>query len=116
MELSEKDLPKIIAFAEKELENPIFPMKNAMELMIKSWKDDYITFVFEAYKFENEEYLNRRYEESLSYKGKSTNNGENLEWFSDYCYDQFLWELSTTSDKPTYEKVVEAVANNSFNI
>ena len=110
-----KDLPKVIVYLEKELENPTYPRREAMEFIIKDMKDDFVNYVYEIRSKEQEESNQESYEQHLAEKGLSTNNGENLDGYDEYCYDLFLSELAD-GEKSKYEKVVDAVKVNTFSV
>ena len=116
MELQLKDLPKIIAYLEKEVANPTYPKREALSWIVKDLKNDYVTYVFDEYVKENEESLAEGYEQSLEGTGRSTNNGENLDGLEEYYKEQFNNQLSTTSNKEKYELVLEAVELGTFSI
>ena len=114
--MDKKDLPKVIDYLTNESMNVTLPRqrREALELIISDLKEDYIDFVYQAYLNSNE--LEESYKEELATRWLNTNNGENLEWFDEYCEDQFKNELSTDDELSTYEKVIEAVMLGTFNI
>ena len=116
MDFDQKDLPKIIEYLKYAVSNTTIPTKiNAYKAIIHEMENEYTDYVFQTWRIENEEMLNDRFEMKLSEQGRTRNNGENVEKYDEFCQDEFDKELSS-DDKDFYDRVVDAVNLNTFNL
>lgn len=109
--LEVNELPKVIDYITKDyLENRTFDGKGreAMELAVKYLKQDYVDWVYEERKDDQEFNLTKWFEDK--HPPVNCNNWENLEKYDEYCWEQFKqeWASEEAGCSSEYERIKRA--------